>query len=522
MPKRVLGIDIGTHSVKFVQLQGTLKGYTVSSLLEHRWERDNALPPSSAEIASTLKALFAREKMKPGTIVSALPAQAAIIRTLALPFRDLKKIREVVRYELEAHIPYPVEEMLVDFLVLERREKETVILVAAVSKEVVAGHLAMLREAGIDPEIVELELFADINTYLSLHKPSEEKAVALLNIGASKMTLKVLQGTRLLFARAIPKGANIITETIQKEGKFASFAEAEQQKITDGESPELFPLIQSALVNLVKEVEYTLFSYMEKMGEQGDIQEILLSGGGANTPGILECFAQHFDVPVHRMGKDERLSLLFAQTPPLSAPFTVALGLGIRGWNRSIPGMNFRQEEFSFHRSYEEIKGKLILAGVMLLLALGLQLGNFYYRLAQKEGQYQQMRDRVQALFRQTFPDVRNVVDPLQQARQKIQEEENKLKAFGGITGAQLSSLELLRELSEKIPSTIKIDVFDLLISHESINMSAQTNSFDSVDNLKKSLETSSYFESVKVTNAKVGLDENTVEFKLSITLKKL
>ncbi|RMF86668.1 MAG: type IV pilus assembly protein PilM, partial [Nitrospinota bacterium] len=457
---------------------------------------------------------------KAGTIISAIPAQSVILRTLELPFSDERKIREVIRYELEPHIPYPVEEVIVDFCILERQERGAKVLVAAVSKEVVADHLSLLQEAGIEPEIVDLELFGDLNTYFALY-PSEkgEEVVGLVNVGASKTTLKVVQGKRLLLARSISKGGNFITEAIQKK-LHLSFAEAEEKKLTEGETAEVFAVIQTALATLAKELEYTFFSYMARAGEERELQAIVLSGGGARTPGISEFFSQHFEVPVHRIGKEERLTALFPQIPPLSSSFTVGLGLALRGLNRSAQGMNLRQEEFSFRKSYEEIKGHLIFAGIVLLLILGLHLGTFYYRLGQKEERYQQIRSQIHAVFRETFPQTR-VVDPIQQAKQKIQEGKNKLKAFGGITGAQLSSLEILRELSEKIPPTIKVDVFDLLISTESISMSGKTDSFDSVDNLKKNLETSDYFESVKVTNAKVGLDEDTVEFKLLIILQK-
>jgi len=199
----------------------------------------------------------------------------------------------------------------------------------------------------------------------------------------------------------------------------------------------------------------------------------------------------------------------------------VALGLALRLLKRRALGLDFRREEFTLHKSYEEIRGQLISLGGLVTLLVGLALFDLYYQLHTKESHYAQLRGQVETLFRNTFPDVRRISNEMAQAREKLREIETNLKGVGTLSGPQGSSLEMLREISVRLPQDLRVKLSDLTISIEGINISGETNSFEGVDNLKKAFASSQYFEDVKVSQAKLGLNDRGVEFKISITLKK-
>ncbi len=112
------------------------------------------------------------------------------------------------------------------------------------------------------------------------------------------------------------------------------------------------------------------------------------------------------------------------------------------------------------------------------------------------------------------------MVQPIEQLRQKIRELEERLKAFGGMTGAQLSGLQILHEISARTPPSITLNVDNLQITTGTTDLSGATESYDDVVKLKNALEASPFFPIVKITNTKTDVG-NKVSFKLTINTSK-
>jgi Tfp pilus assembly protein PilN len=199
----------------------------------------------------------------------------------------------------------------------------------------------------------------------------------------------------------------------------------------------------------------------------------------------------------------------------------VAFGLAMRQLRRHALGLDFRREEFALRRSYDEIRAQLLSIGGMMALLVGLSLFDLYYHLHAKEIRYAHLQSQVEALFRETFPEVRRVSNEMTQAREKLREIEANLKGVGSLSGAQGSALEMLRELAVRTPPGLQVKLTDLTISTEGISISGETLSFDGVDGLKKAYASSPYFEEVKVSQARAATGGKGVEFKLAMTLKK-
>src|SRR5918992_1449631 len=115
MMKSVVGVDLGSTALKVVELRGTWKGFEVVKAAERRLPAENGGSCPPEQVAQALSELLSAHAIKPARVVSAIPAHATFVRNLMLPFRDPRKIREVLKFELEPHIPYPVEDVIVDF-----------------------------------------------------------------------------------------------------------------------------------------------------------------------------------------------------------------------------------------------------------------------------------------------------------------------------------------------------------------------------------------------------------------------
>jgi type IV pilus assembly protein PilM len=523
--KSAVGVDLGSHAIKVVELRHTWTGFEVVKAAERRLPTDNGTPCPPEQVAQALTELFSAHGIKPTHVVSAIPAHATFVRNLILPFRDPRRIREVLKFELEPHIPYPVEDVIVDFTKVRDTESGgSEVLATAVPMTTLTEHLRILALAGLVPELVDWETFGELNAYLAWRSVPDAGPVALVNLGASKTTIKIIHGGSVRFTRSLGRGGNTLTENIRQRLSL-TFAQAEALKVSEGdrERVAIAETIEAFLDVLAKEIDHTLMAYNTRAGEQ-PVQEIVLLGGGAGLPEALPYFENHYGLPTTLFDVNQRLfppSSLMVQ-PQAGLVMPVSFGLTIRQMSRRALGMDFRREEFALRKGYGEVRGHLLTIGGMAALLVGLSLFNLYYHLHTKEIHYEALQHQVGAIFRETFPDVRRVSDETGYAREKLRETQANLKGVGILSGPQGSALEMLRELAIHTPQGLQVKITDLTISTEGISISGETQSFDGVDNLKKAYASSPYFDEVNVSQARAGTGGKGVEFKLAFTLKKL
>ena len=417
--KSVIGVDLGSTALKVVELRGTWKGFEVVKTAERRLPTDTGVPCPPEETAQALSELLSAHAMKPTHVVSAIPAQATFVRNLPLPFRDPRKIREVLKFEIEPHIPYPVEDVIVDFAKIRNLDTGGCeVLAAAVSKKVMVDHLHIFDLAGLVPEVVDWEIFGELNSYLAWRPLVASGPVALINLGASKTTVKIIQDGSIRFTRSIVRGGNALSESIRQRLTLTS-AQAEAMKLSDRDRDRasIADTIETWLGMLAKEIDHTLMAYNMRAGEE-PVQEIVLLGGGAGLPEAVPFFEAHYGLPTTQFDMDQRL---FPPSPMSLQPLAslimpVALGLASRQLTRKALGLDFRQEEFALHKSYDEVRGQLLSLGGMVALLVGLSLFDLYYHLRTKETQYAALQQQVESIFRETFPEVRRVSNEVSQA----------------------------------------------------------------------------------------------------------
>jgi type IV pilus assembly protein PilM len=524
MMKSVVGVDLGSTVLKVVELRGTWKGFEVVKAAERRLPAENGGSCPPEQVAQALSELLSAHAIKPARVVSAIPAHATFVRNLMLPFRDPRKIREVLKFEMEPHIPYPVEDVIVDFAKIRDTDAGgSEVLAVAVPKMAMADHVRIFDLAGMVPERVDWEIFGELNGYLAWRPVLDSGPVALINLGASKTTVKIIKAGSIRFTRSIVRGGNALTESIRQRLTLTT-AQAEALKLSDRDRDraDIAESVETFLGVLAKEIDHTLLAYSTRAGEE-PVQEIVLLGGGAGLPEALPFFEEHYSLPTTLFDMNQRLfpASPMALQPQAHLVMPVAFGLAMRQLSRRASGLDFRQEEFALRRSYDEIRGQLLSIGGMLALLVGLSLFNLYYHLHTKETHYAQLQAQVEATFRETFPEMRRVSNEVAVAREKLREIETNLKGVGSLSGPQGSALEMLRELAVRTPQGLPVKVTDLIISTEGISISGETQSFDSVDNLKKAYASSPYFDEVKVLPARAGASGKGVEFKLTITPKK-
>jgi type IV pilus assembly protein PilM len=493
MPKHVLGIECGVQHITIVQVTGTPKAYSVTAALQEAWPQAAEPGERPALQRQFLQELMRTHHLQADTIVTTIPTQGAVLRNLNSPFKDPRSIRPTIKYDLEEHMPFDPDEVVVDFQILPAQTPGvTRLLVAALPQQEMATHLALFQEAGLEPTMVDLDVFALANAAVFGSDFLPSPAV-LIDHAAERTLLTLLQSGTPVFARSIPH------------------------------SPA-FSDVPTLANRLSKHIQHTLYACEHALQLPFAPEALCLTGTDSLRLGPLSsALTQEMGLPtaVWRIASEHHKPGKTAFPPEAHPQYAVAFGAAMRALHRQAIGLNLRREQFALHRDIQELRGRLIGVGIMLVCVAVLGLFSMYLNNSYKIARHAQLRSETNRVFSDTFPGVR-MTQPTFQMREKIRELEDRLRAFGGVTGAQLSGLQILREISARIPTSIVVNVDNLTVATDITDLSGTTTSYDDVQKLKDALEASPYFTTVKINNTKADVD-NKIAFKLTInTVKNL
>lgn len=340
--KGVVGLDIGSSYIKAVKLKEVKGGYELEmfDMLP--------IPPEvivggsvidSVYLTKSLKELIRKARIKTKDAVIGIAGHASvIIKKISLPEMSEEELSESIKFEAEQYIPFDIEEVELDFHILESKEKSAQmdVIVVAAKKDVLNGYIAAVREAGLNPVVVDVNAFALGNIYELNYGIEPRKNIALLNIGASTINMNILKGGVSVFARDSAIGSNIHTEALQREFNL-TYEDAERLKM--GESVENVSLedalsvIESVSGEIIKEVNRS-FDYFRNTMPLEDIDEVILSGGCALIKGFPRLFEEGVGIKTTVMKPYENIRIpkrfdvaYIKEVAPMAA---VATGLALR------------------------------------------------------------------------------------------------------------------------------------------------------------------------------------------------
>jgi type II secretory pathway component PulL len=192
-----------------------------------------------------------------------------------------------------------------------------------------------------------------------------------------------------------------------------------------------------------------------------------------------------------------------------------ALALALREEGRT-QGFDFRKGEFEVKKQYIGFKKELKASAIFLVIILAFlaaDLGTDYYFVKK---QYRMLEQNIMEVFRQTFPEVTRVVEPVQQMQVKINEIKSSAVSFPGM-GTDQKVLDLLKDISERVPGALNVHVTSMVVDPEIVRISGETDTFNTVDSLKNGLETSTYFSEVTISAANLDRSGKKVQFELKL-----
>ena len=357
-PKKFLGIDIGTASIKLVELskrgdRRKLENYAeinAQVLYEKTFRtfEKSTLLLSSQDIARAIRAILEESRIKTQECFFSIPDFSSFFTNFELPLMTKEELPQAVMYEARQHVPLPLGEVTLDWQVIdglvsaEQKKTNLKILLVAVPNEVINQYKEIARLCNLQLLSLEAEVFGLIKSLISY---DEKRAVCLIDIGAQSTTCSIIEKRALRVSHSFDSAGKELTDQIAKSLS-VDYKTAQDFKEKYGLTDEAFPSIQNSqslpksireillplIDTVLREVERIVHNYSQKEGRE--VQKFIIAGGEAVLPGLRDYFGE-------RLKKETEIANPFASIfyPPILEPtlkkigprYAIAVGMALRG-----------------------------------------------------------------------------------------------------------------------------------------------------------------------------------------------
>jgi len=482
MGRKILGLDIRTNTISAVLLTSSIKGNVIESYFHFSLE-PNA-EENGAEKSSVLKAITDKINVSDVVCIASFPAEDVSYRNIRIPFREPKKIRQVLSFELEPTLPSPIEEAVIDFqqLTLPKQQYQTGIIAAVIEKTKLDEYLAELASFRINPQAVTI---GGYSTALCLAR--------LLELPNHSVIIDVDPEWATLFAVSAGQVQIVRSITLSSSSK----------------SP--VRLISRGILQ-------TVFAAEDMLGIDFSPEVIYLTGAGENELNIGRELSDLLDLPVKKIDLVQEAGITVTQQAGQSwipDQMDNALSLAVSEVHGSH-GLNFSKRQFAGKKQWiahkKDITKTGILAGIILLILL-FNVSYGFYSMSKKKND---LDFQITTIFKETFPEVTRIVDPLQQMRVKVKEVKQQ-SMIPGEAEKNFRIIDILNDISRLLPREMDIELSRLVVGPENVTLSGDTATFNSVDDMKNRLEKGPLFKKVSITSANSDKTGKRINFKLKI-----
>jgi type IV pilus assembly protein PilM len=341
--KPIVGLDIGSSSIKSVELKSTKQGYELVSFGLEPLAQDTVVDGAIMDaplVAGAIGTIFDRQEIKTRAVATAVSGHSVIVKRVNLPAMTDEELFDRIQSEASQHIPFDISDVNLDYQLLDSAESQMDVLLVAVKKDKILNHTNVLAQAGKTPTVVDIDAFALQNCYEVNYDPDPSQTVALLNIGASVMNINIVRGGAPLFTRDVSVGGNQYTDALQKELDL-SYEDAERLKrgeaVAGVNEEHRGTILRSVSDILILEIQKT-FDFFRATASGENIQRIYLAGGTARVPGLVDLLREEFALPVEELYPFRKIVINPGrhnedQVRELAPRLAIAVGLALRSFD---------------------------------------------------------------------------------------------------------------------------------------------------------------------------------------------
>jgi type IV pilus assembly protein PilM len=297
---------------------------------------DFSIEAGYSDLAGALKKI--RQSCAVEAVNIGLAGPATVVRCVQFPRMNKDEFKQALKFEAAKHIPFSVEEVNLDGCILKDNlaENKMWVLLAAARKETISQRLRIVEEAGFKVESISLDALALANAFNFSYPPEEsprQKAVALLNVGASISSLSILEGATLQLCRDLHIAGDTFTQKLA-DTLSLDFKSAEALKINPDKErmAKIISSAEAAVSSLGAEIRSS-FDFYESQSASS-VSKIFISAGAASLPGFKDTLANTLGIEVEAWDPFKKCSfadgLDSSRLKSLSGQLAVAVGLALK------------------------------------------------------------------------------------------------------------------------------------------------------------------------------------------------
>jgi general secretion pathway protein L len=480
MSRTLLGLDIRHDTVTAVIVQAGMKQRHIEACRSVTFSRE---ADEEGGLSEALARIGEEIDLSGAVGAVSLPADRVSYRNLEVPFRDERKITQILPFEMEPAMAHGIDEMAVDYLPVRLGEPSE-ILAGAVDRDLLEDCQAALIAMGVEPVLITA---GALPTALSVARMATTPQRAILvDSDETHHALYLIEGGRVALIRPLSRG----------------------------KTP------QADIHALGNNILRTVTSYAELRETPFEPDIVLLTGYGIDTPAAESRLSDFLELPVERIDcvaipKDLEPVVTLEDWNPCRSQNARALALTeLEGWEC----LNFRKRGHTLKRQWHEYREQFIASGVLAAIVLVLFLGGYIYSGKTLKDRQTRLDQELTALFKKTFPEVTNIVDPVHQMKTSI--EEMRQAAVGGASASGgHRAIDILYAVSRGVDKETDVELTRFVISPDSVLVDGDTAGFEAVDRIKNLLEKDEIFSSVTISSANMDKSGKRVRFKLKLQL---
>lgn len=418
MALKVHVLDIGSYSAKRIIARAPLVGFGVGSAREE--VHASALEPRTRRADQTRSAreLLPEKKLAGEAVAALLPMEGVLHRVLDLPFTDRSKLSAVLPLELEAHVPLAAEDLVFDYVTLERSSKSARLFVSVMSRKDQEELREWMESLHIDPRVLAEEAVSNARLF-SLLSDRPEGKVAFVDVGHRKTVVTVVENGKLLGCRVAMFGGFDLTRRISERHSL-SLEEAQKVKHEAHLYPAGEGLAVGRLQDVADELQEGLSTLVRDLNQAfrqfGPVDSVWLFGGSARLQGLHSFLSDRLGVPVQVLVPSLlKMTLDSTADSPEMVACIAAANSALRGGDEGR--INFRTGGYAYEGDFRYVRGRLFYLLFAMLVMVGFFLVPAHIRhsalLEQKLALDDELTALSEQIFGETLEDYEEIVSRL-------------------------------------------------------------------------------------------------------------
>lgn len=302
--KPLFGLDIGTGSVKLMQIdtsrkKPTVRGYGVATFDPSAI--DNGVLVNPEPVAAAVKKLIDTDiigTLNTRRVALSIPASFTYARELALPLLSPKELPEAINTEAEQYIPRALDELYIDYTVNKKTAKDLRVYTVAAPKNIIDSYVDLAHILGLEPVAVTSSL--DATTRLLTTQNKQTAPCVLIDFGTKSADISIFDGY-IAVTGTVQAGGDLFTERIMKHldisEREAIALKTKYGVAVSNNRADIHTAVAPLLQQIIREIKRMLRYYAERTGDTSKITHVITMGGGANMPGINNYIAEQLKLP---------------------------------------------------------------------------------------------------------------------------------------------------------------------------------------------------------------------------------